>query len=366
MAEVKPKTNEQLKAKTFNPKSGGVVEDAEGKAFKYNVTGMSYPQDIGTNGEYPHYVVFYINIRGKSQWKDTTYKNSVEVSGAGQNNTDKATLGSRSQDVATVGGGYAGYKVANAGTANLAPNLDPRTKLAISALGVVTGAVVGHEAFKPDKKFRIDSAIVLAINSMPSTTYRVEYKPTDLGSLGGFLAGGSAAVDSTKLSFLGESAKALLLNTMQLPAAISSNVDPKAILALGTSESLNPFREQVFENVETRSFTFEYKFLPRSPAEAKAAQSIIKMFKFHMHPELAKGGLFYIYPSTFDIQYFFNGAENPNINKISECVLAGMKVDYGPQGQMSSFADGSPTEITMSLNFIELEVLTKERVNSGY
>ena len=153
---------------------------------------------------------------------------------------------------------------------------------------------------------------------------------------------------------------------MQVPAAITSNVDPKTLAALGTSQALNPFREQVFQNVETRSFNFDYKFLPRNAGEAKTAQNIIRMFKFHMHPELSTGGLFYIYPSTFDIQYFFKGKENQNINKISECVLASMKVDYGPNGQMSSFADGSPTEITMSLSFVELEVLTKERVNVGY
>lgn len=368
MAEVKPKTNEELKAKLFSPKSGGTTTTADGNQFKYNVGGMSYPSDLSSGGEYPHFVVFYINIRGKSAWKNTTYKNSVEVSGAGQNNTDKAKLGTNFQTTADLAGAYGGYKATNAVIANTpgGQKLNAGTKLALGALGAASGAVLADNAFQPDKKFRIDSAIALAVNNTPSVTYRVEYKSMDLGSLGGFLAGGSAAVDSKTGAFLGESAKALLLNTMQIPAAITSNVDPKALAALGTNQTMNPFREQVFENVETRSFNFDYKFFPRNSSEAAAAQSIIKMFKFHMHPELDTGGLFYIYPSTFDIQYFFNGSENPNINKISECVLTAMKVDYGPSGQMSSFADGSPTEISMSLSFVELEVLTKERVLKGY
>lgn len=368
MAEVKPKTNAELNAKSFNPKTGGTTTTETGQQFKYNVSGMSYPSDLAQGGEYPHYVVFYINIRGKSQWKNTTYKNSVEVSGAGQNNADKAKLGSNVQTTADAMGAYGGYKATNAAIANVpgGQKLNAGTKLALGVAGGIAGAAIADNAFEPDKKFRIDSTICLAVNNAPSTTYRAEYKPTDLGSLGGFLAGGSSAVDSKTGAFLGESAKALLLNTMQIPAAFTSNVDPKALAALGTSEAMNPFREQVFENVDTRSFNFEYKFLPRNASEASAAQNIIKMFKFHMHPELAKGGLFYIYPSTFDIQYFFGSSENKNINKISECVLTSMKVDYGPNGQMSSFADGSPTEITMSLQFIELEVLTKERVNAGY
>lgn len=369
MAETLPKTNEQLKTNVFSPRTGGQVQGAAegGTDFKYKVGGLTYPSDIDSAGEYPHFVVFYINIRGKSQYKDTSYKNTVEVSGAGQGNLNKETLGSNVQTTATAAGAYGGYKATNAVIANIpgGNKLKSGTKLLLGAAGTVTGAAVGNAAFEPDKKFRIDSAIVLAVNDRPSTTYRVEYRAQDMGSLGGFLAGGSSASDS-KTAFAAESAKAALLNTMQIPAAITSNVDPKTLAALGTSQALNPFREQVFQNVETRSFNFDYKFLPRNSTEAAAAQKIITMFKFHMHPELSKGGLFYIYPSTFDIQYFFNGKENKNINKISECVLSSMKVDYGPSGQMASFADGSPTEITMSLTFVELEVLTKERVNAGY
>lgn len=362
----KPKSNEELKTNIFSAQKGGQVKGvADGKDFKYQVGGMSYPSDVDNGTEYPHFVVFYINIRGKSAWKDTTYKNSVEVSSAGQNRGSEQTLGNNVQNLATAAGAYTGYKTTNAAIANFGGVKNSKTKLLLSAGGALVGAGVGYAAFQPDKKFRIDSAIVLAVNDRPSTTYRVTYRDQDLGSLGGFLAGGSSATDS-KLAFAGESAKAALLNTMQLPAAIASNIDPKAIVALGTGETLNPFREQVFQNVETRQFNFDYKFLPRSATEAKTAQNIIRMFKFHMHPELASGGLFYIYPSTFDIQYFFRGKENENINKISECVLTSMKVDYGPSGQMSSFGDGHPTEITMSLTFVELEVLTKERVNKGY
>lgn len=367
MADAKVKTNEQLNPRGFNARAGGQVADAgkNGKAFKYNVEGMSYPSDVDNGGEYPHFVVFYINIRGKSKYKDTKYKNTVEVSGAGQNNADKQRLGNNVQDLATAGGAYGGFKAASAAQANFGGIKNSKTKLAVNVAAATAGAVVGYNAFEPDKKFRIDKAIVLAVNDRPSTTYRVEYRPQDLGSLGGFLAGGNSATDS-KMAFAGESAKAALLNTMQLPASITSNLDPKALAALGTGMSLNPFREQVFQNVETRSFNFDYKFLPRSAAEAATAQEIIKQFKFHMHPELSEGGLFYIYPSTFDIQYFFRGRENENINKISECVLTSMKVDYGPSGQMASFADGHPTEITMSLQFVELEVLTKERIDKGY
>ena len=45
--------------------------------------------------------------------------------------------------------------------------------------------------------------------------------------------------------------------------------------------------------------------------------------------------------------------------------LAGVDVDYTPGG-VKSFADGSPTQITMGLSFKETELLTKEKINAGY
>jgi hypothetical protein len=42
-----------------------------------------------------------------------------------------------------------------------------------------------------------------------------------------------------------------------------------------------------------------------------------------------------------------------------------MDVNYGGE-QFSSFRDGAPTEINMSLTFRELEILTKKMVQEGY
>ena len=366
MADTPPvNTNEKLNAKTFN-KSGGSVQDATtGKDFKYNVGSLTYPYDVDS-ADYPHFVVFYINIRGKSKYNGPggSYK-TAEVTSAGQNRVNETKAGDNVDKAAIAGGAVLGYKATNGILANTNLVKNAKTRLVLGAAGAVAGATIAEGTFEGDKKFRIDSAIMLAVNDRPSTQYRVEYRATDLGSLGGFIAGGSSATDSTK-DFAGESVKAAIINAMQIPAAIATNLDPKSLVSLGTGMALNPFREQVFQNVETRTFAFDYKFLPRNADETKAAHKIIEMFKFHMHPELSKGGMFYIYPSTFDIQYFFKGKENPHVNKISECVLSAMKVDYGTQSQMSSFADGSPTEINMSLTFVELEVLTKERIVKGY
>jgi hypothetical protein len=106
--------------------------------------------------------------------------------------------------------------------------------------------------------------------------------------------------------------------------------------------------------------------MPKDASEAQAVYKIINTFKEHMHPELSAGGYFYVYPSEFKIAYYYNNAENGYINRIADCALTDMTVDYGGE-QFSSFDDGSPTEINLSLSFRELELLTKETIRKqGY
>jgi hypothetical protein len=128
----------------------------------------------------------------------------------------------------------------------------------------------------------------------------------------------------------------------------------------------NPRKEQIFKGVDYRRFTFDYQFYPKSAIEAQAALNIIWLFKYHMHPEFKDANNFvYVYPSEFDIEYFINGSPNDKLNKISSCVLTEMNVNYSPNGVFSTFPDGTPTQINMTLNFVELETLTKERIEAG-
>jgi hypothetical protein len=57
--------------------------------------------------------------------------------------------------------------------------------------------------------------------------------------------------------------------------------------------------------------------------------------------------------------------ENTYYNKIATCVLEDCNVSYTPTG-VKSFDDGAPTQITMTLRFMETEMLTKEKVQQGF
>jgi hypothetical protein len=372
----------QAKATTLNA-SGGQIGSGKG-AFKYDVKKHIYPENTSTDAapDLKHYLAFYINIRGKSKYKNR-YK-TLEVNRADEQALNTEKLGTVTNAVATGAAAFVGAKVGASATSKLtglfAKNIPSSVRTIGTIAGGITGAAAGAVAanyFEPDKTFRIDTAIMLAVQERPNVTYGVNYQAQDMGTLAGFLAGGTSAIDSGMLDAGGEAARAFLLNVAQVPAGITNAIgatelDVKAMASLGTGTAMNPFREQIFKSVENRTFDFNYKFLPKSARESENAWRIIQAFKFHMHPELTSGGLFFIYPSQFNIVYYFNDKPNPTLFNISTCVLQNMSVDYGGQ-QFSTFVPPGeesevsyPTEINMKLRFVELETLTKERIDEGF
>lgn len=137
--------------------------------------------------------------------------------------------------------------------------------------------------------------------------------------------------------------------------------------------AMNTRKDMLFKAVGNRSFTFDYQFAPRNPEEAKEVEHIIYLFKYFSHPEVIEGfGQFlFSYPAEFDIEYFLidpdgNHKVNPYLNRISSCVLERMNVAYAPNGSYQSLLNGEPLIINMSLQFKEIEVLHRGRIEKGF
>ena len=86
-------------------------------------------------------------------------------------------------------------------------------------------------------------------------------------------------------------------------------------------------------------------------------------------------------PNLFDIEYRYMGDENPFLNKISTCYLTDMSVKYGGdryktyepttvasrKGYELSGKSGPPPQKTeVTLNFSEMEIITRERIEAGF
>lgn len=153
--------------------------------------------------------------------------------------------------------------------------------------------------------------------------------------------------------------------------------------AVGTASRLmgypiNPAVEVLFANTPQRQFVFEVLMAARNEIESESIKKIIKTLRFHAAPELSgpftvpivgttvAGGLFWIAPAEFDITFFNKGEENLNILRINTCVLERVEVDYSPQGVYSTFRNGHPVAVRLSLAFREIEPVHKKRVLQGF
>ena len=377
--DKQPKTNEEL------------FEASDNKFFnkirnKFTINFLKYPlsldQEGGPNKEFKHWINFNINVRGKSRIRLP----NENITGEVRRDPDSAqisedNLGRTKVAALTLSGGASGI-AGGAAVRELADKfigrneqsgsgLAPSDLRKFAAVGAVAGfAANGLDFLQQDTSFRISDAISLYVSEPPAVKYNTQYSNKELGTLAGLIgaaAGGGSAAGSI-LSDLGEGGAAMAAKFAQLPQMFGASTAD--ILGASAKVALNPFKEVLFESVDFRSFSFKYKFMPKNRKESDQVFKIIEKFKFHMHPELSANKLFFIYPSEFQISYHFGTETNDKtgngyFHKFKPCVLESLDVTYGGD-QFSSFRDGNPTEINLSLTFRETEILTKTQIAQGY
>lgn len=159
-----------------------------------------------------------------------------------------------------------------------------------------------------------------------------------------------------------------LLNTFAGTTQGITPVNAMDAVKASRSEMLNPYMEVLFNGVQNRTFSFTFKMIPRNQKEQRTIQSIVHEFRFHRAPEYASNNqnMYMRFPSEFDIEFIHRGERNPWLFRISTCALTNVTVNHSPEGQYSSFSDGSPSATELTLEFTELELLTKERHREGF
>lgn len=129
---------------------------------------------------------------------------------------------------------------------------------------------------------------------------------------------------------------------------------------------INPAVEVLFAARPQRQWMFEVFLLPRSEKEVQSVKEIIRTLRYYAAPEITLNGFAFVPPADFDITFFQAGKENKNLPRISTCVLDRIDVDYSPEQSYSTFANGHPVAVRLSLGFREVEILHKERVYQGF
>lgn len=352
---------------------------------EYHVENLQYPRDLmGANTQYGgNYIIFYINVQKASK---------VSVSGGTINESDYAdpnltykSAGSKpGSQIEKTSNAVVGGHILAAGTIGIAKGVT-------GAVGTALTGDIGTAAI--DAAATFTKPILLAqLGNASRETKRLKaaialHNPNSINvSYESSWSGEDTATEQLKMLRFGAADEGMSVQSF----VDSVTKGGKDVLTMGTHKILseggmgnliggitgqaaNSKKEMLFKGIDFRTFQFEYKFAPRSAQELALVENIIKMFKFHMHPEFVSGTghYLYTYPSEFDILYYNNGGESHHLPRYTSCVLTNMSVNSTPNGNFTAFGgnsptSGAPTEISISLSFKELATLSKSEIANGY
>ena len=176
-----------------------------------------------------------------------------------------------------------------------------------------------------------------------------------------------------------------------------------------TQSVSNPHMEVLYKSPNFRTFSFQYKLIPFEDEDCKTILGIIRTlrhgaatdnsteafrdsafagrgrdltvdfvnnFRPDDEDDFTGNDLFgsdnwLAYPQKFRIRFLLkrpDGSiiENPYISRIKTCVITELGVNYTSLGDFTSYENGFPTEIEMTLSFTEVELVKKSDVLRGF
>ena len=340
--------------------AGGVLGAPQAKLSRsqFDGTHVVYPEDLGSTGQ-GHYIQFFIN---EQEHANVKFGGKVgKLQKVGTRVVKEAIYDEDGEElVAEVREDI----MAKAPVLNDFADKQPGN----------SGSTVSVKR-APTK--RLASSICLYMPATVGVNQSADYSEPDIGGLAKMLAAFSdefaksgsfadsfGAIKGDIATSVGEKAKGAL--DLLMPGA-------KALAEITHGRVFSNRMEMVFKGVPRRTFSFQFTMMPKSEAEAKSIREICQMFRFYMAPSFegeVNTSRTFIVPATFDIEYrLIGGGENNFLNKISTSVLTSCEITYG--GERTTFfrpTDGGapPVQTNITLNFKELEIITRERIGAGY
>jgi len=331
---------------------------------KYDFRSLVFPNDLGMDDN-GHYMIININVPSDAK--------RTEAQGAFR---DKITeLPGEASKVDRLRFGQSGTISKNEGSYWNPFNLPEK---AANLPGIQVGGNENAAYFALQRKtMRIAESIALHMPTPLVYNTHNAYEEISLTALGFKLgaAGLTAIASAVTAGIAGSVAKAI--GAGEIVKTVTNAVGKTVSTASKIMQNpINPAVEILFSNTLVRQFTLEVMMAPRNERESISLHNIIKTLRFHAAPEIAGAmnllgfelgaGLFWIPPAEFDITFFNKGVENMNILRMNTCVMERIEVDYSPTGVYSTFRNGHPVAVRLSLGLRELEPIHKKRILQGF
>ncbi len=313
---------------------------------QYDIGNLVYPSDLGSSRK-GHWITFQISVPAKSYYSKSNVTPMVNQGIGGLRQSSTSIVGDNT--IARVVNGVV------KAVSNIPEGSGPLWKWTVSPGATKLMDVIS--LYTPDT-VSISQHAKYNAESLTDALGAFGYVGASTATVASALGIGNGAGDSVGVAAKGlgmEAAGGFLGGSTGVGAGLKT-----------IGQALNPQMEVLFKEIDFRTFQFDFLFTPKSEAEAATVREIIKKFKFHHAPEIDKEtGRYYIVPSVFNIEYYFEGNTNDNLHKFALSALETVAIDYSPQGWVTH-DDGMPVQTRMTLQFKEMEVMTKQRIEQGY
>ena len=147
---------------------------------------------------------------------------------------------------------------------------------------------------------------------------------------------------------------------------------------INAGEVVNPHTQMLFRSPALRQFTYSFKMIPRSQAEAREIIKIVQFFRIAAYPEVGSGNseggvkgqqslemATFKFPDIFEITYLNKGRKNKNMIQQINSYLTSVTVTYNTNTP-TFHADGMPAEVDLQLTFQESKALNRKLIMQGY
>ena len=246
---------------------------------------------------------------------------------------------------------------------------------------------------------RMDQAIALYMPASVKVSYKTNYSDQEIGVFAQVAGDLYSDLQSGKgLDAAGAALGGLASGVAAtvVKGATEKIAGAKAMAQIASGMAISNKMELQFDGVDRRDFSYEFTFIPKSEQEAKVVEEIVYAVKKNMMPSYVdQVNLGTIYghdvtakfngkimktPNIFDIEYQHKGKRNPFLNRVSSSYLTSVDVSYGGdrfkayestttnarKGYEGGGEGPPPQKTTLSLNFREIEMMSKERIEAGF
>ena len=395
----------------FKPLGSGNGADVFDRAndivnSRYSTEMLSFPLNVASSGNglgnHGHYIMFFINsqqkaklrtsgeeggksiVEGRKQYNIPKYINNWDSASQSYKRQQKDNLDQQLINAAIIKEAKEKEEAENAVAAASGSEIKHYAKKTKKEKIVGAGRVkVGGSTIRIERAEtrRLKGGIAMYMPASVQVSYKADYTDTDIGGITGdaldaynkFVEGNYKGA-SEAIFRIPEGAKDSLSNVLlSSVGALPGMGGAKEVSEMQSGEIITDRLELAFKGIQKRSFSYTFKMIPKNEREADEIRKIVFAFKANMLPEFVAGrsGRRLVVPNTFDIQYQYMGVSNEYLHHISTCILEDMSVTYGGDRyktfNASSKGDGAPpVETSITLQFKELELITRERVFEGF